>query len=247
MLLSIIIATKNPGLDIYPTLKSLTTLNNPQVEIIIKDNSINNELENINKLFAFKNFKYIHSEDSGIYDAMNQAILYATGEFIYFLNAGDQYIDCGVIEILENTPENIGYLYGNVINIYPKVRLVCYTRFMNKYTLYLKNICHQALIYRKEVFEKVGVYDIHLKIDADFLHMIKMSKHFKGQKIKNFICVYKGNGFSCTHKVVQNEINYLQQKLKENFNMLELSLLKVVQNMSYCILLFKSIQRKWYG
>lgn len=74
MLLTVVIVTKNPGSDIYATLASIMPLDDESVEVLIKDNSDDRSLEEINNSFQFINFRYEHSPDDGIYDAMNQAI-----------------------------------------------------------------------------------------------------------------------------------------------------------------------------
>ena len=157
MLLTVIIVTKNPGEDIYPTLASLKHLNDSSVEILLKDNSSDRELERVNESFDLPNFRYIHHEDNGVYDAMNQALELARGKFVYFLNAGDQLLNGKFLNTLKNADDEIGFFYGNMIFLYPFPRLIRYSKFINKYSVYLRRICHQAIIFRKEVFNKLVI------------------------------------------------------------------------------------------
>lgn len=225
MLLSVIIVTKNPGADLLATLASLSDLNTPETEIIIKDNSDNNDLETINRKFGYQNVRYIHSEDSGIYDAMNQAIELAKGEYLYFLNAGDQHIPCGLPETLKSADRQYGYIYGNVINLLPFVRVIRYTRFMNKYTLYLKRICHQGIVFKRSVFENLGTFNTGLTVNADYLFTLKMAQHYRGLKLNRFISIYKGDGFSRTYKMTNTETAEVKSSLKDIFYTPEIILL----------------------
>lgn len=244
MLLSVIIVTKNPGNDLLATLASLHDLNQADAEIIIKDNSDNRDLECINRQFGFQNFRYIHSADSGIYDAMNQAIELAKGEFIYFLNAGDQHIPCGLLSTLKNLGGNYGYLYGNVINLMPFVRVIRYTRFMNKYTLYLKRICHQGLVFNRSVFENLGRFDTALTVHADFVLSLKMAKKYKGYKLNRFISIYQGGGFSTTYKLSKNEKAVIKSSLNEIFHAPEIIILNFLALIVQAIVYLKNLNKK---
>ncbi len=226
-LLTVIIVTRNPGDDIYLTLASLLAFDQEKVEIIIKDNSDKEDLSKLNDEFGFKNFKYIHCEDQGIYHAMNDAMDQASGKYLYFLNAGDQYYDSGVEYFLETADEKYGYFYGGFINLYPFPRVVNYTRFMNKYSVYLKYICHQGVIFHRRVFEELGYYDTNLKVESDVLKITEMVSRFKGKKLDNYLSIYKGCGFSTTYESSSEEREYYNRKRDEIYNKFELALLKM--------------------
>lgn len=245
MLLTVIIVTKNPGEDIYPTLSSLKYLDAPSVEILLKDNSSDKKLERINEVFHFKNFQYISSADNGIYDAMNQALDKARGKFIYFLNAGDQYIDCNLLNILENDEGSTGFYYGDVIFIKPNVKLIRYTSFVNKYVIYLRTICHQGVIFRKEVFNKIGLFDTHLPVNADHLFLIQLANRFKGKKIDQFLSIYKGGGVSSEHQLSDSEKSYMNEQIEKTFTTPEIQILRFVSALiSVLIFLKQAIKRR---
>lgn len=227
-LLSVIIVTRNPGDDIYLTLSSLLAFDQDKVEIIIKDNSDKHDLSKLNEEFGFKNFKFIHRDDQGIYHAMNDAMDQVSGRYLYFLNAGDQYYDSGLEYFLEGASEKYGYFYGGFINLYPFPRVVNYTQFMNKYAVYLKYICHQSVIFHRRVFEKLGYYDTNLRVEADVLKITEMVSKFKGKRLDSYLSIYKGCGFSTTYESSPEEMHYYNSKRDELYNKFELTLLKMV-------------------
>ncbi len=56
---------------------------------------------------------FISQADKGIYDAMNQAVGYAKGDYLFFLNAGDSFYDKEVLykitEVIKKT-NRISYM-----------------------------------------------------------------------------------------------------------------------------------------
>lgn len=231
MLLTVIIVTKNPDENIYSTLSSLKKLDDASAEILIKDNSTEKNLEKLNEIFKFKNFRYIHCEDNGIYDAMNQSINYAKGEYIYFLNAGDQYIDCNLIDILSKISSNVDYLYGDVIKLKPFTKIERYTGSMNKYIIYLKNICHQGIITKKTVLKELGGFDTNLEFNADHLLTIQIVKNYRGFKIDEPISIYEGGGFSSNFQLSDKKKKYFQSKISNCYNAFEMVLLRIADRL----------------
>ncbi len=227
MLLTVVIVTKNPGSDIYATLASLMTLDDETVEILIKDNSDNRSLEEINRCFQFTNFRYEHSPDDGIYDAMNQAIELSTGDYIYFLNAGDTYIDCDLLEILKSDNSEMDFYYGDIINLHPFARQTSYSKYINKYSVYLRRVCHQAIVVRKEVFNQLGLFDTNLSMNADYLLILKLFDRFKGKSIQKLISIYKGGGLSYGYQSTPEEKAHLKKELKKFYNPIELFFLAI--------------------
>lgn len=236
LLLTVIIVTKDPGDDIYPTLSSLRHLDDPSVEILIKDNSSDKKLEKVNEIFHFTNFRYIHSPDKGVYDAMNQALDFANGEYIFFLNAGDQYVDCNLTDILQNFSSEYDYLYGDVLKLEPYAKIQRYTRFMNKYIIYLKAICHQGIITKKEVLKKLGGFDTNLEFNADHLLIIHLVKNYDGVKIQNLISIYQGGGLSSNFKLSKEKEEYFNEKISNCYNKFELTFLRIADSLKSVIL-----------
>lgn len=243
MLLTVIIVTKNPGVKIHSTLSSLQSLDDTKVEILMKDNSSDKKLARINEVFNFTNFRYIHAEDDGVYDAMNQAIQLAKGEFLYFLNAGDQYVPCSLLSTIKESSEEIDFFYGNVIVLSPFVRIIKYSRFLNKYSVYITGICHQGLVFRRKVFDALGSFDKNLKIHADYLFTLNLVDNYKGQYLKKFIALYKGEGISYKYKLPAGERKYLNSQLKNVFNALELKVLQLISILVSWIVYVKNINK----
>jgi glycosyltransferase involved in cell wall biosynthesis len=121
-----------------------------------------------------KHFDYWVSEpDKGIYNAMNKGIAKATGEYLLFLNSGDELND------LESLQKNHVYLeekelvYFNINVIGENVSFVkkC-PQVMTFSFLYNNTLPHQSTFIRKSLFERIGYYDENIKIVADWKFFI---------------------------------------------------------------------------
>lgn len=115
--------------------------------------------------------KVFSAPDQGIYDAMNKALEHATGEYIFFLNAGDCFCDDKVLErtsaFLDAHKADIAY--GNIVQIDGKQKSVRkYGKLYQRKLFYLTGdcICHQAIFGRRELFLK-RKFDTNYKICAD--------------------------------------------------------------------------------
>ncbi|MDR2684094.1 MAG: glycosyltransferase, partial [Prevotellaceae bacterium] len=88
-MLSIITVTYNAEKHIERTLKSVINQTYSEIEYIIIDGkSTDKTLEKISK-YKNSKFKIISEHDNGLYDAMNKGLRLATGDFVWFINAGD--------------------------------------------------------------------------------------------------------------------------------------------------------------
>lgn len=58
-----------------------------------------------------------HSEkDEGLYDAMNEGIARAKGDYLLFLNAGDMFADAGILEeIAKHAEKKPDFIYGDAL------------------------------------------------------------------------------------------------------------------------------------
>jgi len=143
--------------------------------------------------------------DEGIYDAMNKGIRLTSGEFLYFLGAGDRLLP-GVLEAMaaeirklprQGKTSRATLLYGNVDwSIYSRP----YDGRFNRFKLLRRNICHQAIFYQRSVFERLGFYNTKYRSLADWEFNIRC---FNDQGVhKRYIPLriadYEGGGKSNT-------------------------------------------------
>lgn len=105
---------------IEETIRSVLDQDYPNLEYVVVDGvSIDGTLELI---YPYKHRidRLIVEEDNGIYDAMNKAAEVALGEYIIFMNAGDQFA-CGssVSKLCRYLVDDEALVYGGWIVKYP--------------------------------------------------------------------------------------------------------------------------------
>ena len=92
---SIVIVCLNPGDKLLPTVQSVLSQQYGNYEIVIKDGgSVDGSAKD---LPADSRIKLIVDADTGIYDAMNQALPHMSGQYVLFLNCGDVLHDDQVL------------------------------------------------------------------------------------------------------------------------------------------------------
>src|SRR2546421_9448699 len=113
-LFSIITPTLNPGRKLEDTINSVLSQNKELFEYIIVDGGSTDEtLDIIRK--SGERIKWISEEDRGPYDSMNKGIGMATGDYLYFLGAGD-LLRPNILEKVEKyiPSKPLTFVYGNV-------------------------------------------------------------------------------------------------------------------------------------
>mgnify|MGYP002544277522 CR=1 FL=1 len=144
---------------------------------------------------------YISEADNGIYDAMNKGADLAKGEWIYFLNAGDSFVENNVLEKVScEFEDNIDIVYGGTVYCHSNGD-IAFTGRGEDVTIMPKHMpfCVQASFVRNEIQNKYQ-YDLNYRISADynfFLQVYKNGHSFK--KIDLIINKYLLGGFSSAH------------------------------------------------
>ncbi len=134
--------------------------------------------------YTSERLKIVSEKDKGVYDAQNKGIAMASGEYLLFLNSGDILHDKHVLEdIFENKEQraqnkdicSADIMYGDVM-IMPHNDKSILKTYPDTLTLdfFCKSaLCHQTVFFRKELFEKHGLYDIQYRYAADWLFTIR--------------------------------------------------------------------------
>jgi len=177
MLISIITVCLNSVCTIRHTIESIRNQTWNNIEHIIIDGLSTDGTLYILGEYSNSQTRIISEPDSGIYDAMNKGLCYATGEIIYFLNSDDTLCDPYVLNDVnrefKNHPET-DLLYGNVIyqNEYSRSRRSF--RHITRRNIIYEDLCHQSLFTRRHLFEKIGRFDLSYKINADYDWILKL-------------------------------------------------------------------------
>ena len=204
MKLSIITVVRNGVTTIEQTILSVINQNYLDFEYIIIDGvSTDGTLPIINK-YSDKIHKVISEPDKGIYDAMNKGILLAKGEWVYFLGADDTlYSDNTLNELFTSFDKRADVLYGNVI--FKNSKTIFDGKFdYNK--MCLRVPCHQAVFYKKDLFNEFGLFNTKYKINADAVMHVRtfcadqVTWSFKNQ----IIAIFDDTGVSSVIKDVDH-------------------------------------------
>ena len=199
---SIITVTLNAEKELPITIKSILEQTYSCFEVIIKDGMSKDKT--LELIPIDERFSVVSKEDKSVYDGMNQAIEEATGDFVIFMNAGDVFYNSEVLKDIVTYIEcnNISdpcVLYGNYCRSGEYVQNQ--KQKLDDFLLYRRPLCHQSMIYHKELFNTYGTYNTEYKISAD--HDLTLRLWFK--KIQFYhtglvICQYVGGGISETEK-----------------------------------------------
>jgi glycosyltransferase involved in cell wall biosynthesis len=178
--------------------------------IIIDGNSDDGSKELVNN--PKNKFSYCISEpDTGIYNAMNKGIKAAKGEYLLFLNSGDQLNDPSTLKSIESYLNGeIGIYYGNANYIEKKGEVTrAYPKNLSFSFFMAHNLSHQASFIKRSLFDDF-MYNETYQIVSDWEFFIyKICKQNVSYKYLDLnICKYDTEGISSSkanHSLMQSE------------------------------------------
>jgi glycosyltransferase involved in cell wall biosynthesis len=189
--ISIVIVTLNAADTLQKCLDSIYKQQYPLIEIILMDGASSDNTIEILKANSGKIAVWKSEKDGGVYEAMNKALGYVTGDWVYFLGADDELFD-DFSELAYQLKSPSLIYYGNV--------LLDGKKFRGKVSAYQHSksaICHQAIIYPRKVFDKYR-FNIKYRISAD--HELNMrawkDKDFTFHYVDLIIANYNHTGMS---------------------------------------------------
>ncbi|GAX44185.1 family 2 glycosyl transferase [Tolypothrix sp. NIES-4075] len=204
--LSVIIPTYNSEKTIERCLNSLIVQTYQNFDICIIDGaSSDGTIAKVSSFRSyFKDIRIVSEQDKGVYDAMNKGIDIARGDWLYFLGSDDEVFDKDVFADIFNTPiqKKSGFIYGNVVYIGDDASWIksgqVYDGLFDIRKLLTKNICHQAIFYRKDLFKRFGKYKLQYPVLADWEMNLRLFSKTKCIYLDKNIAKYYGGGLSST-------------------------------------------------
>lgn len=189
MKLSIVIPTYNSSKVIKRALDSIVNQTMQDFEVLVMDGASTDNTGEIVASYNDDRIKFYSEPDKGIYDAMNKGIAKAQGEWLYFIGSDDWLLDNNVLQsVFSLNIDQYDVVYGDVESDLSEKNRGKWTFYTLEY-----NRCHQAIFYRKNIFDKIGDYTLKYKIGAD--HDLNL-KWFLNPEIKNVFINQKIAHFS---------------------------------------------------
>ena len=216
MTFSIIVVCLNAGQKLRRTIESIQKQTWQDYEIIIKD-GVSTDQDTVRCLRELERESeadsrirlYRGEKDSGIYDAMNQAVKYIKGDYVFFLNCGDYFYDDQVLSRVreqiekytgdaESADKTPYIFYGNICERLTGT-MVQSNPVIDDFACYRNLPCHQACFYAANLLRKGG-FDTQYRVRADYEHFLRCYYRNGANPvyIPVTVALYEGGGFSET-------------------------------------------------
>jgi len=229
------------------TIKSVIDQTYANVQYIVIDGRSTDNTLDIIKKYENKIDVATSDKDGGIYDAMNKGIEYATGDLIYFLNAGDyfynNYVLENVIEGLNANPDS-DIIYGDYIYYDDSDEQRCSGYRANIPDLLHRGYCHQTIFARRSAFTECGEFNTDYKIYADFDWLLRVLVKFRKKMsyIGIPIAYYLKGG---ANEIQGSKYNYERiEAIQINLDFLGLLIFAISYPTSFCDYLLKLSRNK---
>ncbi|WP_159632970.1 glycosyltransferase family 2 protein [Sphingobacterium composti Ten et al. 2007 non Yoo et al. 2007] len=198
--ISIITIVYNNVRDIEHTILSVINQTYSNIEYIVIDGASTDGTLDIIQQYRGSIDVLVSEKDSGIYDAMNKGLAKATGDYVLFLNSGDELFDNNTIQIIVEKGNNADIIYGETKLVDEKRNVIGERRhkapvhFDWKSFQYGMNVCHQAIYVKREIAQP---YDLQYKLSADVDWVIRAAKKAKStQNVNCYVARYLVGGMS---------------------------------------------------
>ncbi|MBE5865803.1 MAG: glycosyltransferase [Lachnospiraceae bacterium] len=199
MKFSIIVVALNAGEKLKETVDSVLNQTWQDYEIVVKDGGSKDG--SVDALPEDERIKVYVEKDTGIYEAMNQAVAKAKGDYILFLNCGDNFYDDKVLEraaacIEKEQGEAPLVVYGDTYGAKNDV-MIAAPKKMDGFACYRNIPCHQSCFYASKLC-KEKPYLPEYRIRADYEHFLWCFYEAKAKMVHmgSVVASYEGGGYS---------------------------------------------------
>ena len=232
--LSIISINLNMKEGVENSIKSLLEQDQKSnVEYIVVDGLSNDGSQDI--IECYKDYIDIIKieKDTGIFDAMNKGIELATGEYIYFLNSGDEFAHHDVLTRVLKEMDADNYQHDIYSGDVATFRFGEYIGIANLYPW----IVHQSAFVKTSLMKEY-MFDQNLKVfgDLDFWRRLYEDKKYKYHKIDKVIANMEIDGIGSNPRFIFKRLKdkrYYAKKHNDYSNLLAAYIIGILGFISF--------------
>jgi len=213
-LISIITVVYNSKNMLENTIQSVSNQHFKSFEYIIVDGSSTDGTVDIIKQYETNFSRWISEKDTGIYNAMNKGVGLSNGEWVFFLNAGDVFVNENVLEniskflennvndssSIERVGERYDVVYGDILKYDKSGKLFVKksTPPGDKHKMYF---CHQSVFCRTTICREIP-FDEKYPMSADFkFFKLAFLKGFRFKQTDLPITIFDTTGISNKNRI----------------------------------------------
>lgn len=184
MKISIITATWNSAATVADTMESVLRQTYADYEHIIVDGGSTDTTMDIVRALEPRyggRLRWVSERDRGIYDAMNKGLRMATGDVVGILNSDDFYSSDDVLARVaaELNCNDVDAVYGDIhyvrdTDLTRCVRYYSGRSFRRWMMLMGYQPAHPSFYCRRDVYDRLGGFDLRFRIAADFENMLRL-------------------------------------------------------------------------
>ena len=198
--LTVITIVYNNVHDIERTVLSVLNQSYENLEYLLIDGASNDGTLEILKQYEGRIGKLVSERDKGIYDAMNKGLSLATGDYVLFMNSGDEIYSSDTVEKIFATKPDADIYYGETEmfdqnwNSLGQRRHRTPEHFTWRDFKFGMSISHQAIYIRRALTEP---YDLNYQLSSDIDWIIKAAKKAKNiVNVRRYVAKYLVGGMS---------------------------------------------------
>ncbi|WP_295101568.1 glycosyltransferase family 2 protein [uncultured Candidatus Kuenenia sp.] len=214
--ITVVTPSYNQAQFLERTILSVLNQNYPNLEYIIIDGGSTDGSVEIIKKYETKLAYWVSEPDRGQSHAINKGWQMSTGQIMAYLNSDDTYRAGALFYIAKYFAEHpeVDMVYGDVYVIDENDNLV-QPFICGEFNLkrYIKDcnyyIPQQAVFFRRQIFEKVGLLDenLHFKMDRDYFIRIGINGCVK--RIPHYLAHFR------THPAAKSTPRHTKMTLRE--------------------------------
>jgi glycosyltransferase involved in cell wall biosynthesis len=198
--LSVITVVYNNVRDIERTMQSVMNQTYEAIEYIVIDGASTDGTLEVIKRYESRIARLISEKDKGIYDAMNKGLKLATGDYVIFMNSGDEFYAPDTVKRVFTTASDADIYYGETEMVNNERQSLGRRRhaapdiFTWRSFNHGMSVSHQAIYIKRSLTEP---YDPAYQLSADIDWIIRAAKKAKKiVKVDGYVAKYLVGGMS---------------------------------------------------